>query len=713
MATLQKIRSKGPLLVGVIALALFAFVAGDALKVFQPQQPHEVGSVDGSSLSIAEYQRMVDESSEIQKTLYGVNSLSEEQLNAIKDNVWNTYVDNKLIENEAEKIGLTATQQEVERVLDEGTNPILRMFPMFFNQETNRFDKDLLFQFLAQYAQVIKTPGMNPQYLAQVQQIHSFWAFAERSIIQNVLATKYLALVAPAMMTNKIEAEANFNGRVNQANVDLAVIPYSAIPNVEVTDAEIKKEYEANKEMFAQKEESRIIKYIDVKINPSLADIDSLDKEVGEYAEMLKASDADYSTIINNISNSLVSYNDTYLSLNVYPQDIVAYIKDSKVNVGEVFGPITSGQDGTINAFKVVDKKSLPDAVQFRLLVLQGLAPEALANRTDSITNVLKKGGDFAAIADSEGQPSEAQWISEKDINNMQLLELYNTLSFMKKNEVKTIPMPNGNIIVQALDSKDMVDKYKLAIVKRKMEISDETANNAYNNFSQFVAENPTITAMEENAEDAGYQVLSSELFTSMHGVANITSTKDALRWAFDAKENQVSNIYECGPDNDHLLVVALTSVVKEGYRPLNLVQNGLRAKVLQDKKAEAVSKEIIATNAKTISDLTSVKNSTITSVKYVTFDQSAYINEVSGNEGVVSGFAAVADKGVLSAPLKGNFGVYVVSVEDKAKTNEEFDLEKESTVIETSYSYFTNYNTVISDLVEKAKIVDIRYKFF
>ena len=32
MATLQKIRSKGPLLVVVIGLALFAFIAGDAWR---------------------------------------------------------------------------------------------------------------------------------------------------------------------------------------------------------------------------------------------------------------------------------------------------------------------------------------------------------------------------------------------------------------------------------------------------------------------------------------------------------------------------------------------------------------------------------------------------------------------------------------------------------------------------------------------------------
>ena len=45
MATLQNIRSKGPLLVIVIGLALFAFIAGDAWKVMQPHQAHDVGEL--------------------------------------------------------------------------------------------------------------------------------------------------------------------------------------------------------------------------------------------------------------------------------------------------------------------------------------------------------------------------------------------------------------------------------------------------------------------------------------------------------------------------------------------------------------------------------------------------------------------------------------------------------------------------------------------
>ena len=147
MATLQKIRSKGPLLLIVIGLALFAFIAGDAWKVLQPHQGNQnVGEVDGEALSAQDYQKMVDEFSEVIKLTNGINSLTEDQLTNIKDQVWNTYVTNQLIANEAEKLGLTVTDKELQSVIDEVTNHLLIQTP-FRNPQTGAFDKDMLKNF--------------------------------------------------------------------------------------------------------------------------------------------------------------------------------------------------------------------------------------------------------------------------------------------------------------------------------------------------------------------------------------------------------------------------------------------------------------------------------------------------------------------------------------------------------------------------------------
>ena len=165
MATLQKIRSHGPLLLIVIGLALFAFIAGDAWKVLQPHQgKQEVGVINGKSISAQDYQKMVDEYSEIIKFSQGVNALNDEQLTQIKDQVWSTYVNNELISAEAKKLGLTVTDAEIESIIDEGSHPLLLQTP-FRNQQTGAFDKDMLKQFLVEYANLSKNTQLPAQYV--------------------------------------------------------------------------------------------------------------------------------------------------------------------------------------------------------------------------------------------------------------------------------------------------------------------------------------------------------------------------------------------------------------------------------------------------------------------------------------------------------------------------------------------------------------------
>ena len=157
MATLQNIRSKGPLLVIVIGLALFAFIAGDAWKVLQPHQSQDVGEVNGKALSAQEYQKLVEEFTEVIKFSSGVSSLGDEETNRVKDQVWQNYVNGKLIEAEAKKLGLVVTKSEIQSIINEGVHPMLAQTP-FRNQQTGAFDKDMLKKFLVEYNKMKQSP---------------------------------------------------------------------------------------------------------------------------------------------------------------------------------------------------------------------------------------------------------------------------------------------------------------------------------------------------------------------------------------------------------------------------------------------------------------------------------------------------------------------------------------------------------------------------
>ena len=179
MATLQNIRSRGAWLVVVIGLALFAFIAGDAWKVLQPHQSQDIGEVNGESLSAQDYQALVEEYTDVIKFTSGQNSLTDEQNNQIKDEVWRSYVNNKLVEREAKKLGLVVTPAEIQAVIESGNNPLLQQTP-FRNPQTGVFDKDMLKKFLLDYSKMDRRQ-MPAQYADYYEAMFKFWSFVERT----------------------------------------------------------------------------------------------------------------------------------------------------------------------------------------------------------------------------------------------------------------------------------------------------------------------------------------------------------------------------------------------------------------------------------------------------------------------------------------------------------------------------------------------------
>ena len=712
MATLQKIRSKGPLLVIVIGLALFAFIAGDAWKVLQPHQgKQDVGEVNGEVLSAQDYQKMVDELSEVIKLTNGLNSLTEDQLNNVKDQVWQSYVNNKLIAEQAEKLGLKVTDAEIQSIIDQGTHPLLMQTP-FRNPQTGMFDKDMLKKFLVDYAN-LNASQMPAQYVEYYQKMGAFWQFVEKTLAQSTLAEKYQNLVTKSLISNPVAAEDAFNSRTEQSDLLLAGVPYSSINDstVQVSDSEIKDRYNEKKEQFKQLVETRDIRYIDVKVVPSDADRKAVEKEVTEYSNQLASTTADFGTFVRSTGSS-VNYSDVPVSKSVFPADVASRLDSTNVN--EVYGPYYNQTDDSFNAFKLLAKVSSPDSIQFRQIQVYADTEEKTKTLADSIYNALKGGADFAAVAKIYGQTGEATWVnaqswegSELDANNSKFI---NTLLNQPVNELANLNMGQANLILQVMNKKSMQTKYKVAVVKREVEFSKETYNAAYNKFSQFVAQNTTIESMVKNAEESGYTLMPrTDLSSAEHYVGGVRSTREALKWIFAAKPGEVSPLYECG-ENDHLMVVALDKIHEAGYRDINSVAEMLRAEIRRDKKAEKIMEEMKKYNS--IAQVKGMKDAVSDSVKHVTFSAPAYISVTRSSEPVIGAVAAKTAANKVSAPIKGNGGVYMIQVYAKEKGSEKFDAKQEETTL-TNMAVRIAGNQLINDLYQKAKVVDQRYLFF
>ncbi|KAA6343463.1 peptidylprolyl isomerase, partial [termite gut metagenome] len=326
--------------------------------------------------------------------------------------------------------------------------------------------------------------------------------------------------------------------------------------------------------------------------------------------------------------------------------------------------------------------------------------------------DAIKQGADFEELAKKYGQDGALNWLSsvqyEKNPIEGDNLKYIKAITTLGVNEYDNLSLGQGNVILQVTAQKAITDKYKVAIIKRTVEFSKETYSEAYNEFSRFVAANPTLDKVKANAEEAGYTLLEYNLNSSAHGIANIKGTKEALRWAFSAEPGEVSTLYECG-DSDRLMLVALEQVNKKGYRPLEQVRSELALEIRKDKKAERITEDI--RNITSFNQYQTVNNAISDTIKHVTFSAPAYISALRSNEPLVSAYASVGEPNRLSAPIKGNAGVFVLQIYTKTKQNDTFDAETEKAdQVDINRRLLNNF---LSDLHSKANVKDNRYLFF
>ena len=708
MATLQKIRNRGPLLVAVIGIALFAFVAGDAWKAIQPHQGRQdIGEVNGEAISAQDYQTLVDEYSEVIKLSQNVSALNDDQLTQIKDQVWQTYINNKLIEVEAKKLGLQVSDAEILDVIEQGVHPLLMQTP-FNNPQTGAFDKDMLKKFLVDYENVDQLPA---QYKEYYMKMGAFWNFIEKTLKESLLAEKYQNLIAKSLISNPVSAEDAFAARTQQTDVLLAAIPYSSVADstITVSSSDIKERYNKNKEAFKQLTETRDIKYIDELVTPSEADRAEVLNEVTEYANQL-ATATDMASFIRS-TGSVIPFTEIAINKGVYPSDIATRI--DSVKVGEVYGPYYNQADDSYNAMQVLKKEALADSIQFRMIQVYAENADKTKTLADSIYTALQKGANFVELAKIYGQTGESNWLTARSYEGATLdadnAKYIKALVNGKKNELTNLELGQVNVILQVLDKKAVKDKYQIAVIKRPVEFSKETYNKAYNEFSQFVAQNTTLEKLVENAEENGYRLLERADFrNNEHYVGGVKGTREALKWVFEAKEGEVSPLYECG-NNDHMMVVAVEKINPAGYRDINSVVDMLSMEIRREKKAEKILAELNGVTS--IEQVKKMANAVSDTIKHITFGAPTFVGVTRASEPTLGAVASKNEVNKVSAPVKGNTAVYVMQVINKENNAEEFNAKNEENSLSMMATRYAS--SFINDLYEKAKVKDNRYLYF
>ncbi|MBF1611306.1 MAG: SurA N-terminal domain-containing protein [Prevotella sp.] len=715
MAALGKIRSKGGILVGAIGLALFAFLAGDAARScdgIKGEARQQIGEILGKKISVQDYQKLIDEYQSAIKFTMQRDNLTDQELKQVEDQVWQQLVSNRVIEADAEKVGLTVTEKEIQNVLNEGTNPMLVQTP-FVNQQTGRFDVNALKQFFDSYnkAKAAKSPQVE-----QMQAIYDYWLFVEKNLRAQLLGQKYQALLASCVLSNKAEAKMAFKDNNEESQIQLASLAYSTVKDadVKVTDDDLKAKYAELKPAFRQNVETRDIKFVDFQIKASAADRSQVVKEMNDFQKQL-ASAEDPAAVVSK-SGSEIPYLGLPVSNKAYQQYPDIASKIDSLSVGTT-GVVENAQDNTLNIIRVLSKAQLADSIQFRQINIAAATPDEARAKADSIQKALAGGADFDALAKRYGQTGEKVWFTGQQYEmapsmNQDNRTFINALLNGEVNATQNLALTQGNIILQVLDKKAFTTKTTAAVIKKVVDFSKATRSNAYNKFSEFVAKSSTVADLEKNAPKSGYQVQSlNDISTAEHYIGGIPGTRDALKWLFEAKQGEVSPLYECG-NNDHLLVIALTAVHPQGYRSWDdaQVKEILKREVIKDKKAEKLMAKLKGVNSIAAAQ---AKGAKVSSVNQITFAAPAFVQATGSVEPALSGAVAGTAAGKFSkAPVKGNAGVYVFQVVKKSmRAGSKYD---ETLVMQqAAQANMQLLGNFMQDLILKAKVVDNRYLFF
>ena len=718
MAAIGKIRSWGPVLVIILGVVLFFFIAepfGDFIRSRSAASGQTVGEVLGDRLSIQDYQTLVDEYQQVLK-LQGRDNLGEDEMNSLRDYIWSNYVRNTIVEAEAEKLGITVTDDELASILQEGTHSILQQIPLmseFVNQSTRKFD---LSQVTA-YRQAIKqAAATNPQYAEQAAMFEYAWRFAEKTLRQQLLTNKYQALLAGCILSNPVQAKAAFDGQNVESQILLAAMPYSTINDneAEPTEAEIKAKYNEEKNAYKTYEESRDVKYVAYKVVASEADRAELMSQMKEAQAKLMDDSLQAADIVRQMQ-SQTAYLGLPVTRRALPSDIATRVDSMKA--GQVTEPFESRSDNTFNVVKLIARTTQADSIEFRVITVMDRALDAAAKSADSIMQALNSGVPFDSIAKNYGQTAQKNWLTSAQYQGMQNMDADNKAYFSALlntaiGEKKNLKLSRGNIILQVTGRKADVEKFDVAIVKRPINFSNETYSDAFNKFSQYVSENQTAEGLQEHAADYGFNVISRTLNNSVHNIANIHGTHDALKWLFDeAKPGQVSQVYDRCGDNDYLVVVALDKVNPAGYQPLEAVEQTIKQTVMNDKKFAMLAEKLKGVTTIAAAQQAGAK---VDTVKFITFSSPVFVQAVGQPEPALSGAVCGTEKGQFSKNVvKGNAGAYLFQVLDRTtREGVNFDEAAQQRGLRQQ-GLQQALGLAFQELQNKAKVEDFRYRFF
>lgn len=668
MATLQSIRNHGTILLVVVGVAMLAFILGDFLNSgssFFNKNRENVAEIAGHQVHYTEYEAAKEQLQEVYKIETGTNDINEDLTIQLRNQAWQMMLMDYTLREQAEKIGMDVTADELSELCI-GANPhqLIQQRRAFYD-ETGSFNRFALVNFLNSLAQEPESP----EQAEGLKQAKNYWMYWEKAVRLTHLQEKYTDLLSKMVTANNIDAKYAYEARKNSVDVQYVQQPYYAVADslVKVTEGDLKKLYNEKKEQYKQTP-NRSIEYVSFPIVPSAEDFADVEKLIKSLENDFRTKE-DVAALVN--SNSDVLYDGRDYSVETIP----AEYKDFAFGKGVKKGACTelNFADDTYSIARVMD---------------------CGYNKADSVKLVL-------VANDENTEDVELGWFKASDLQKNIAEPAFNG----KKGSTFTVASGMGEQTFKISDISKATPKVKLAILSRKVTASSKTYGALYNQAKQFLVANNNADSLHQAALDQGLSAAPVfGLNENTDKVNDLKNSRPIVRWAFEAKQGQVSDVFECG---DQFVVAALTEVNDGDYRPMEAVRAELVIAATNNKKAEYIMNQL-----KDVTTLKAAAELFGTEVKSAEgISMSSYRLGSAGVEPAVVGTALALEANTVSAPVKGNNGVYVLTVGEKKVADGELNAAEEISNLNMRTAYSIPYQA-INLIEENAEVIDNRARF-
>lgn len=672
MSTLEVLRNRAGIFVAIIiGLGLFAFIFSDLFTSGQSMfagDQMEVGSVDGKSLSYPQFQATLDEQKALRMAFTGQRDDSERFNEQLREQVWQMFVRNEVMGNECKRIGLSVTGDELSTmVIGQEVHPIVEQ--IFTNPETGVFDREMVIGFLSNLEQ-----GATPEQRA-------YWLEVEREIHDERVMQKFNALIAKGLYVTQYEADLAAQQRANEVDLSYVFKPFASIPDstVKVTSQEAKQYYNRHRELF-RGTERRDLAYVSFPVTPRSEDVEAarvqLESLIGEFAQVENAGQ--YAA-----QNGDRDYTGSWFMREELQSEIAEWAFGGAA-VGSL-SPVVQ-DDNEFMVARLLGRTTMPDSANARhiLFSLQRY-PAARANElADSVADAIRNGGDFAALAEefsddpgSRTKGGDLDWFPQGV-----MVKPFNDACFNGKvGDIQVVSSNFGVHVIELLGHRGGSERVDVAILSQRAVAGNHTFQLVYNDASSFATEvhrdRPSWFARlfgadkgwaedSENVFDSVAQLrgLSKRLATGVEEgwsqISGLESSREMVRWAFEAAPGQVSAVFEL-PDEYVVALLLREKGVDGDYSTFASARDEAAVGTMRLKKEEMLRQQIAAVQAEGqgVEQVASALGEEVRHASNVEFNGYAFGQE--GFEPGLVGAGASLAQGQMSAPVAGINGVYVM----------------------------------------------------